>query len=331
MPQDRFDWTRPFIAITDGEYVVNPLAEEIRNVHVASGGLDSGCPTNTLVGDYSTIPPYGHALFHEGGGYEDVVVSWTVDYETASDGRQKSYFVAGKDLRGCPIVRYIPYMGGGGWIVPGPENFRDKRSIVDCWIKAFASLPESERTRALVAEEAARTNILASPYRVGRWFGTPFKFERTRIGFTDERGAIWGVESLGTDGGHTAELLAEHYCTAKLAAALVFGGDIRELSAKGAYHSFGSSRIPHLYRSSADLFADHDSLTREAFLWDGKRWASSDDPAAWKDESGRPLDRDEYLRRSSLGVEILTRSKRDEASNRRWQRASLKGKEEKKG
>jgi hypothetical protein len=193
MPQERFDWTEPFIAITDGEYVVNPLAEEIRNVHVSSDGLDSGCPTNTIVGDHSIIPPYGHALFNPGGGYEDVVVSWTVDYETASDGKQKCYFVSGKDLRGCPIVRYIPYMGGGGWSVPRPEGFRDKRSVVECWIEAFASLPESERTAALVAEEAVRKNIqFASPYRVNRWFGAPFKFERTRIGFKDERGCNMG-------------------------------------------------------------------------------------------------------------------------------------------
>jgi hypothetical protein len=145
-------------------------------------------------------------------------------------------------------------------------------------------------------------------------------------------GAIWGELSLGTDGRRTAELLAEHYRTPELAAALVLGGDILELRAdiRRVYRSF-EWRIPHLYRSSADFFADHDSLTRDAFLWDGKRWASSDDPVAWENESGRPLDHDEYLRRSSLGVEILARSKRDDASNKRWQRTSLKEKEEKKG
>ncbi len=334
MYRERFDWTKPFIVITvGGEYIVNPLAEEIRDVHVSSGGTDSGYPTNTLVGDYSIVPPYGHALFHKGGGYEDVVVSWAADYETASDGKQRCYFVAGKDLRGCPIVRYIPYMGGGGWIVPRPEDFRDKRSVEECWIEAFASLPESQRTAALVAEEGMRKDDrFASPYHVGRIWGKPFKIERTRIGFTDGSGAIWGVVSLGTDGKRTAELLAEHYRTAEVAAALVLRPEILELCAdvRRVYRSFGG-QVPHLYRSSADLFADHDSLTREAFLWDGKQWASSDDPADWKDELGRPLDHDKYLRRSSLGVEILVRSKRDNASNKRWQRTSLKDQEEKKG
>jgi hypothetical protein len=154
MPQERFDWTKPFIAITDGgEYVVNPLPEEIRNVNVSSDGMDSGCPTNTIVGDYSIIPPYGHALFHPGGGYEDVVVSWTVDYETASDGRQKCYFVAGKDLRDCPFAPFIPYMGGRGWVVPRPGDFSDKRSVAECWREALASLPELARQLALSKEK----------------------------------------------------------------------------------------------------------------------------------------------------------------------------------
>jgi hypothetical protein len=344
MSDGSFDLTKPFIAMCGYEYLVNPLPDPIYNVRVSSSGLDSGASTSVIAKEYESVPSGGYVVFSESSPFEfdDMVASWDVYYESSSGAKERLYFVAGKRLWDCACVRYVPFVGRAGSVVPlggGPFLTTRGPSVAERWTQAFAKLPMSVRTAVAFGAEESREEerqyLLL--HRRARLRGVinpgpePLKAERVRIGYADQQGTIWGIVSVGTDGEPTNDLLTKYYAASEDAAALVLGGDIRELRAdhkevRRAGLSTLTGEPPQLYPSSAALFADHDYATDEAFLWDGQRWTTSRDPASWRDEANRQLSDDEYKERSSRFVQIANRASLVYAKRSKKKTPSLKKK-----
>jgi hypothetical protein len=133
---DTIDTSRPFIAIrrdregrdfeaTQGEYLVNPLNEELRNVLTSTGGFFS---TDECVIESEKRPPGQWTIRPLGfvriglstrDEYEEFVVHWSVEYELQSGKRVRAGFASSKGLADAEFFEEIPILGGPGLIVPG--------------------------------------------------------------------------------------------------------------------------------------------------------------------------------------------------------------------
>lgn len=125
---------KPFIAIsqdiagdrytpTEGEYLVNPLDEELRQVKVSTGGFysaDRGVITAGGGSQHGLIVPargflqVGLSTWDE---YDEFVVSWKLEFVTRTV-RESAAFGSYKGLVDAIYVDDIPILGGPGWIVP---------------------------------------------------------------------------------------------------------------------------------------------------------------------------------------------------------------------
>jgi hypothetical protein len=127
--------TRPFIAIrsdeegsaydpTMGEYLCNPLTEDLFDVRVSTGGFYS---TDEL-GVISSVPkedptftvPAGTAVrftMSTGDEFSEMSVHWTVRYRTEGSEFKTLSFSSNKRLADAEMMSDVPILGGPGRVL----------------------------------------------------------------------------------------------------------------------------------------------------------------------------------------------------------------------
>jgi hypothetical protein len=130
---------RPFIAIrrdeegeaydpTEGEYLCNPLDEDMLDVVVSSGGFYTLPQVGVVEGNSSVHPTFavraGSAerfALSTREEYDEMVVHWNVSYRTAKHGEARFSVSSWKGLRDTIYCEDIPTLGGPGRIVRKPR------------------------------------------------------------------------------------------------------------------------------------------------------------------------------------------------------------------
>jgi len=130
------DLTRPFIAIrqdeddrdydpTMGEYLCNPLDDDLLDVDVSTGGFYSDDELGVIEGTGSLKPSF----FVPAGGavrfalstreeYAEMAVHWRVRYRTATRGVERGGFGTFKRRQDTVFFPDVPVLGGPGEVVP---------------------------------------------------------------------------------------------------------------------------------------------------------------------------------------------------------------------
>lgn len=130
------DLTEPFIVVrkdcegkpyeaTMGEYLCNPLAEDVCDVEISTGGFWS----DEEFGVVSTAPKEPQRLFVPAGRvlrfalstrdeFDEMVVHWTIRYHTASRGRVEFECESFKGLRDATFFPEVPLLAGPGFVIP---------------------------------------------------------------------------------------------------------------------------------------------------------------------------------------------------------------------
>ncbi|MDP9025922.1 MAG: hypothetical protein M3N13_11180 [Candidatus Eremiobacteraeota bacterium] len=130
------DTTVPFIAIredvsgssydpTMGEYLCNPLDEDLSDVRISTSGFFSADSLGVISSEpHDTGPfdlPAGEArrfALSTDDEYDEMVVSWTVRYRTPSRGVVTESFGSYKCLKDTEYHPDVPALGGPALIVP---------------------------------------------------------------------------------------------------------------------------------------------------------------------------------------------------------------------
>jgi hypothetical protein len=129
----------PFIAIrtdeegedydpTEGEYLCNPLDEDLIDVVVSTGGFYTLPEVGVVEGNSSVQPtftvPAGKSerfALSTREEYYEMVVHWNVQYRTATRGEVRFSVSSWKRLRDTVFCENIPTLGGSGRIVRKPS------------------------------------------------------------------------------------------------------------------------------------------------------------------------------------------------------------------
>ena len=130
------DITRPFIAIrkdakgnfmqpTLGEYICNPLSEDLFDVRVELGGWYSAEEIGVITSVPKELPafdvPSGHAVRYTistEDEFNEMDVHWTVRYRTESEGETSVPFGSYKRLEDAQFMTDVPILGGRGRVIP---------------------------------------------------------------------------------------------------------------------------------------------------------------------------------------------------------------------
>jgi len=131
------DVTVPFVAIrkdlpgdefepTMGEYLCNPLKEDMLDVEISTGGFFS----DDELGVIESIPQKPKPTYTIPAGecvrvtlstqdeYDEMVVHWSLRYRTARLGVQTESFGSFKRLEDTQALDDVPVLGGPGMVVP---------------------------------------------------------------------------------------------------------------------------------------------------------------------------------------------------------------------
>jgi hypothetical protein len=137
MSESKINVTKPFIAIredlqgsdydaTMGEYLCNPLNEELLDVEISTGGFYSDQQIGVITSDESkdnllTVPAGSAVRFalSTWDEYQEYVLHWSVRYRTATKARGTYRFGTFKSLKDCEWMKDVPCLGGPGCVVPG--------------------------------------------------------------------------------------------------------------------------------------------------------------------------------------------------------------------
>ena len=133
----KIDLTLPFIAIrcdvegddftpTMGEYLCNPLTEDLLDAEVSIGGFYSDPDLGVISSepkspDRYTVPAGKYVRFalSTWDEYCEMVCHWSLSYRTESLGQRTSKFGTFKRLEDVTSMDDVPILGGGAMIVPG--------------------------------------------------------------------------------------------------------------------------------------------------------------------------------------------------------------------
>ncbi len=136
MVKAEVDLSQPFLAIrkdvegsafdqTMGEYICNPLSQDLLDVEVSLGGFFSDAELGVLESKDKTFPlsvvPAGQAArftISTWDEYCEFVCYWTVSYRTITNGNAKMSFGTFKVLADCQLLEETPVLGGRAYIVP---------------------------------------------------------------------------------------------------------------------------------------------------------------------------------------------------------------------
>ena len=136
MNENKIDLTQPFIAIrndlegsdydaTMGEYLCNPLDEDLLDVEVSTGGFFGADELGVIEAKSAPEPvfivPAGTAVrfaLSTWDEYCEYVLHWTVRYRTETKPEGVRRFETFKYLRDCVPMKDVPCLGGPGQVVP---------------------------------------------------------------------------------------------------------------------------------------------------------------------------------------------------------------------
>jgi hypothetical protein len=135
--QRKIDVRVPFIAIrqdlkgdeykpTMGEYLCNPLSEDLLDVSVSTGGFYSDDELGVVEANESEkkpsfVVPAGKAVrftLSTRDEYDELVCHWTVCYRTTTSERVAIDFGTFKRLEDTQYFAEVPVLGGPGKVVP---------------------------------------------------------------------------------------------------------------------------------------------------------------------------------------------------------------------
>jgi hypothetical protein len=137
MDEKKIDLLAPFIAIrqdvegdyftpTMGEYLCNPLTDDLLDVEVSLGGFYSAEELGVLQSNGSVKPVFRVAsgaaerfALSTQDEYDEMVVHWSVRYRTNAGARYEASFGSYKRLRDAGYTELTPCLGGPARIIPG--------------------------------------------------------------------------------------------------------------------------------------------------------------------------------------------------------------------
>ena len=133
---EKFDLSRPFLAIredeegsdyepTMGEYLCNPLDEDLLDAEVSLGGFYSIEELGVIESNESKrrlfVVPAGKAVpfaLSTWDEYCEMVCHWSIRYRTATSGNVVLGFGSSKRLADCVVFEDVPILGGRARVVP---------------------------------------------------------------------------------------------------------------------------------------------------------------------------------------------------------------------
>lgn len=133
----KIDLTLPFVAIrkdvpggpytpTMGEYLCNPLEEDLLDVEISTGGWYSADDLGVI----DSIPQEAKPAYTIPAGecvrfalstedeYNEMAVHWTLRYRTVSAGVRTESFGSFKRLKDARSFEKVPILGSAGRVVP---------------------------------------------------------------------------------------------------------------------------------------------------------------------------------------------------------------------
>ncbi len=108
-----------------GEYLCNPLDEDLLEVEISTGGFFSDAELGVIEANGSpkerfSVPSgkairFGLSTWDE---YCEYVLHWSVRYRTKTKAFRQSHFGTFKHLKDCVPMQDAPCLGGPGQVVP---------------------------------------------------------------------------------------------------------------------------------------------------------------------------------------------------------------------